>query len=257
MSVTNGKFVWYELMTSDAAAATAFYRNTIGWEARDSGMPGVSYTLLAAGGRDVGGLMTLPEHVVAAGGRPGWIGYVAVPDVDRTAARAKELGGTVHRAPTDIPGVGRFAVIADPHGAVLCPMTPAGEPRSPLQPMGGPGSAVWRELLAGELDGAFSFYSALFGWTKAEAMDMGPMGTYQLFAVDGETWGAMMTKPPAVPGPFWQYYFAVDAIDAAAGRVTAGGGQILNGPMEVPGGMYVVQCSDPQGAPFALIGPRG
>ncbi len=66
----------------------------------------------------------------------------------------------------------------------------------------------------------------------------------------------MMTKPAAVPVPSWLYYFNVDAIDASAERVRAGGGTIINGPNEVPGGSWVIQCLDPQGAAFALVAPR-
>ena len=107
-----------------------------------------------------------------------------------------------------------------------------------------------------DVEEAVAFYSTLFGWTKAEHHDMGPMGIYQMFATGGETIGGMMTKPPAVPAPCWLYYFNIDAIDAAASRVQAGGGAILNGPMEVPGGHWIVQCRDPQGAVFCLVAPR-
>lgn len=65
-----------------------------------------------------------------------------------------------------------------------------------------------------------------------------------------------MTKPANVPTPAWLFYFNVAAIDAAAERVRSGGGQIINGPMEVPGGSWIVQCLDPQGAMFALVAPQ-
>ena len=89
-------------------------------------------------------------------------------------------------------------------------------------------------------------------------MDMGPMGIYQLFKAGGdEAIGGMMTKLDAMPVPFWLYYFNVAGIDAAAKAVEAGGGQVLNGPHEVPGGDFILQGLDPQGAMFALVGPRG
>ena len=65
-----------------------------------------------------------------------------------------------------------------------------------------------------------------------------------------------MTKPPHLPMPFWGYYINVAGIDAAAERITAGGGQILNGPMEVPGPMWIANCMDPQGAAFSLVAPK-
>jgi predicted enzyme related to lactoylglutathione lyase len=77
-----------------------------------------------------------------------------------------------------------------------------------------------------------------------------------MFSAGGETIGGMFTKPPTVADPFWLYYFNVGDVDAAAGRVKARGGEILEGPIEVPGGGWVVRCADPQGAMFALRGKR-
>jgi uncharacterized protein len=256
MSETHGKFVWYELMTTDTKAAEAFYRDVIGWGAQDSGMTDMSYTLLTAGAVPVAGLMEMPQQVRDGGGPPYWIGYVAVDDVDASAEAAEKDGGAVHRAPDDIPGVGRFAVISDPHGGALCLFKAAAAPQGPQPAPGTSGTAGWRELYAGNIDAAFAFYSKLFGWTKAERVDMGPMGIYQLFAAGAEPIGGMMTKPPQVPVPCWLYYFNVDGADAAAGRVKGAGGQVLNGPMEVPGGSWILQCRDPQGAVFCLIAPR-
>ena len=187
---------------------------------------------------------------------PRWMGYVAVDDVDAYAARVKAAGGSVHRAPDDIPGVGRFAVVADPHGAGFILFRGSSEPQSPPAAPGTPGHIGWHELHAGDGESAFAFYSGLFGWTKAEAMDMGPMGVYQIFATDGAPVGGMMTKMPETPAPFWLYYFNVDALDAAMARATKGGAKIANGPMEVPGGRWIVQCLDPQGAMFAMLAPK-
>jgi uncharacterized protein len=253
MPNTHGSFVWYELMTTDAKAGEAFYSDVVGWSAEKAQVPGVDYTLLKAGSELRAGMVTMPAEVCQAGWRPGWMGYVAADDVDATARRVSELGGKVHREPQDIPGVGRFAVVADPHGAVFALMKwevpHADEPPAP----GKPGNAGWRELYAGDLESAFEFYSKLFGWTKADAHDMGPMGVYQIFALGGETIGGMMTKPAQVPTPGWNYYFNVDAVSAAAQRAKSKGGEILNGPTEVPGGSWIVQGRDPQGATFALL----
>jgi predicted enzyme related to lactoylglutathione lyase len=162
----------------------------------------------------------------------------------------------VHRAPADIPGVGRFAVVADPQSAVIALFKGTGT--SPPAPANTPGYAGWRELLAADAAAAFAFYSEMFGWTKGDAADIGPMGTYQLFALasGGEPIGGMMTKPPHVPAPFWTYYFQVDGIAAAVARINAAGGTIINGPMEVPGGSWIVQALDPQGAMFALVSAK-
>ena len=256
MSSIHGTFIWYELMTSDSKAAEPFYRSVIGWDAKDSGMADHPYTLLSVGPTQVGGLMPIPDAARAMGARPCWTGYVAVDDVDVFAARVTAAGGAVHRAGEDIPGVGRFAVVADPYGAVFILFKGRSDQAPTPVALGTPGHVGWHELQAGSLDGAFAFYAGLFGWTKAEAVDMGSMGTYQLFATGGTPVGGMMTKMAEVPSPFWLYYFNVDAIDAAAARTTHGGGQVINGPMEVPGGAWIVQCVDPQGAMFAMVAAK-
>ncbi len=247
-------FVWYELMTSDLDAAEKFYGDVVGWSMKDAGMPGMRYTLAQVGELSVAGLMKIPQDASDAGARPGWVGYIGVDDVDAYAARVKTKGGQIHREPADIPGVGRFAIVADPQGVMFALFKGAGTPPPSAAP-GTPGHAGWHELHA--LDGvkAFDFYSGLFGWTKDQTMDMGPMGVYQLFAMGGPAAGGMMTKMPQSPAPFWIYYFNVPEIRAAEARVKSGGGQVINGPMEVPGGSWIVQCIDPQGAMFALVAP--
>jgi predicted enzyme related to lactoylglutathione lyase len=217
-------------------------------------MPAQSYTLLGPGEIHVAGLMPIPQDARDVGARPGWIGYIGVDDVDGYAKRVKDKGGAIHREPADIPGVGRFAIAADPQGIMFALFKGAGTP-PPAVAAGTPGHAGWHELHAVDGVKAFEFYSDMFGWTKADAMPMGEMGVYQLFAVDGVPVGGMMTKMPQSPAPFWIYYFNVPEIGAAEARVKSGGGQIINGPMQVPGGSWIVQCLDPQGAMFALVAP--
>ncbi len=251
----HGKFCWYELMTSDKTAAESFYRDVLGWTTQDMNGPHGTYTIVSASEIPVGGMMTMPPETCAAGARPGWSAYIAVDDVDDYAGRVKEAGGAVLRGPADIPDIARFAVVADPTGAPfnLIKGFSAEPPKVPTP--GTPGHAGWRELYAGDGDSAFRFYSGLFGWTKGESFNMGPMGPYQLFVLDGVPSGGMMTKPKEVPAPRWQYYFNVGDIDAATARVTERGGKILHGPMQVPGGSWIAQCTDPQGALLALIEP--
>jgi len=255
MSDFHGRFIWYELMTSDPEAAKAFYGKVVGWTPQDMNNGMMSYTVLEASGQGVGGLMEIPPDAKARGAPPCWTGYIAVDDADAMAAKITAAGGSIIHPPQDIPGIGRFAVVADPHGAVFEIMTPMpmDPPRAPLPPET-EGTAGWRELYAGDLEADFAFYAAMFGWTKGEVFDMGPMGPYQLFDTpDGRT-GGMMKKPDQVPTPAWVYYFRVGQIEAAAERVKAAGGQVIMGPMEVPDGSWVLQATDPQGAYFALVG---
>ena len=250
----HGHFVWYELMTTDMEAAKAFYADVVGWGTQDASMPGMPYSLFTAGKTSVGGIVDLPEDARRLGMRPSWLGYVGVNDVDATAARIKRLGGTVYVEPTDIPDISRVCVAVDPQMAMIALLkwlTPGQE----LAALSTPGRVGWHELLAADREQAFDFYAELFGWQKADA-DTGAVGTYQLFSAGGETIGGMLTKQPEMPAPYWLYYFNVGDIDVAMRRVKAGGGGILSGPVEVPGGSWVVQCTDPQSAIFALSGKR-
>jgi predicted enzyme related to lactoylglutathione lyase len=237
-------------MTTDTKAAEKFYCDVIGWSAADSGMPGGSYTLFSAGKDRVGGLMPIPEDARAMGAKPGWMGYIAVPDVDDYAKRVKAAGGSIKRPPTDIPGVGRFAVVGDLHGAGFMLFKGDGEAPGALGHIG------WHELHAGDGKAAWDFYSGLFGWTKKDALDMGSMGVYQLFATGGEAVGGMMTKMTDTPEAHWLFYFNVDGIDAAAARTTKADGKVLMGPHQVPTGQWIVQCTDPQGAEFAMLATK-
>ena len=197
-----GDFIWYDVMTPDPAAGRTFYKAVLGWNIKDSGVPGQDYTLMGVGETMVAGLMNLPDDVKAMGVPPCWTGYIGSADVDADVVRVTGAGGSIRKPPQDIPSVGRFAVVADPHGAVFILFTPASAmpPASNIQP-DAPGTVGWRELMAGDLAAEFPFYATMFGWTKAEAMDMGPMGVYQLFAKDGVTRGGMMTKMAQMPAP--------------------------------------------------------
>jgi uncharacterized protein len=255
-------FIWYELMTTDPAAARDFYGKVVGWDIAGFG-GGDDYQVLKARDGEVGGIMAMPADACEAGARPAWMGYIGVDNVDATAERIVESGGALHKGPWDIPGVGRLAVVADPQGVPFMllkgmPETPPPPDAPPLQAfkMGTPGHIGWNELHSTDWEAGFAFYSKLFGWTKDQAMDMGPMGTYQLFKLEGgDPVGAMFNSPDS-PQPSWLFYFNVDEIAAARERVVANGGKVLLEPTEVPGDIWIVQASDPLGAMFALVGPR-
>ncbi len=251
----HGRFVWYELMTTDVAAAKTFYTKVLGWGAQDASMPNMAYIFFTVGNAFASGLMGLPEEAKKTGTTPRWIGYVAVNDVDATVDRIRRLGGAVHVPPTDLLNISRFSIVADPQSASLAVIKWLKPRRQQLGDLEEPGRVGWHELLAADCGAAFDFYRQLFDWKKADA-DTAPSGNYHLFSVKGQTIGGMYTKPPLVPVPLWLYYFNVRDINAAAERVKAGGGQVLEGPVEVPGGDWIARCADPQGAMFALEGKR-
>jgi predicted enzyme related to lactoylglutathione lyase len=247
-----GRFVWYDLMTSDPSSAIDFYSKITGWGTTQWPNPQMPYTMWTVGEAPIGGVVKIEDEMLKNGVPPHWLAYVGVPDVDATAARATELGGAVLHPPTDIPEVGRFAVITDPQGAMIAiysstnPEPNAGDPQ--------PGTFSWHELTSTDHAAGWSFYSELFGWEKAGDFDMGPpVGVYQLYGQGGKQYGGMWTKTPDMPmPPNWLYYVMVSDIDTAADQVKSLGGQVINGPMEVPGGDRIAQCIDPQGAMFAL-----
>jgi predicted enzyme related to lactoylglutathione lyase len=249
-------FIWYELLTSDPGAAAKFYGDVLGWTAKDSGKPGMDYRILSMNDSGVGGLMKLPADAAKAGMKPTWLGYIHVDNVDKSIKDIVAAGGAVHMAAMDIAGVGRIAMVADPQGASIYIMKPEGTGTSTAFSPGVPGHGGWHELHTKDGASALAFYSKQFGWRKSSEMDMGPMGIYYLFDVGGsDMWGGMMSDAKA-PRPHWLYYFCVDDIDAANRRVTKNGGQTLMEPQQVPTGTWIIQARDPQGALFALVGPR-
>jgi len=251
-------FVWYDLMTPDLPAAEAFYTSVAGWTAADAGFADRSYALLSvngpAGPAMVAGLMGAPE---AMKGAPSfWNGHIGVENVDLMAERVVAEGGKVYRAPEDIPhGIGRFSVVADPGGAVFILFQPGSpfQTPPPPPPPGTPGFIAWHELQAADAEAAWEFYSGLFGWTKVNDIEMGPAGTYRIFSAGGAPIGGIMTKLPELPAPSWIYSIGVDSATAAADRITAGGGKVIDGPRQVPGGGWVATAIDPHGAFFKVI----
>jgi predicted enzyme related to lactoylglutathione lyase len=247
-----GRFVWHELMTTDTDAAAAFYSKVVPWRTQDSGMP--SYMLWMAGKTQVGGLTGLPSDG-ADSTPPHWIIYVSTPDVDATVAEAERLGGKVLKSATDIPNMGRYAVLSDPQGATFAVYSPAGEPPEGAGGSGGAGEFTWHELATTDHGAAMSFYAELFGWEKGEAHDMGGMGTYQLFNQSGEQAGGIYNlQAPSTP-PHWLSYVHVADCTKATDAAKDAGGRVLNGPMEVPGGSWITMMIDPQGGAFAVVEP--
>lgn len=246
-----GRFIWHELLTTDTAAAAAFYPRVLPWRTQPSSMPG--YTLWMAGQTQIGGLMSLPAE--ASGTPPHWLIYVGTPSVDATCSQAQGLGAKVLKAPGDIPNVGRFAVLSDPQGATFALFTPgAGSP--PPGPQPAQGGFSWHELATTDVAGALRFYGELFGWRKGTGHDMGTMGVYQLFEHAGDAVGGMCNVQGPSTAPSWLSYVAVADSNRAVAAAKSAGGRLLHGPMEVPGGSWIALLMDPQGGAFAVQEPQ-
>jgi uncharacterized protein len=254
-------FIWYELVTNDVDKAVTFYKKVVGWDIKDSGMPGMKYMLFGKDGKDVGGMMTW-----AGAGAPElptqWMGHIHTAKLDEELKAVTGDGGTIVRPAQDIPGVGRFAVVLDPQKVKYLLFEPGKGDVPPRLGQMAVGNVGWHELLTDDQAKAFDYYSKHYGWQKDTAHDMGAMGTYQTFRTDKPlyTGGMMNRKGPGMPEgipPHWQFYFTVDDIEAAQKRVIEAGGEIVLPPMDVPGGSRILQATDDQKGHFALMkGPK-
>jgi predicted enzyme related to lactoylglutathione lyase len=252
MSDYRGRFVWHELLTTDTKSGGAFFSKIVGWKTKAWGND-QSYTLFVSGDRQLAGLMALPEEAKKMGAPPSWLTYIGTPDVDDTARLATSLGATVLKSPEDIPGAGRYAVLQDPQGAtfgIYKSNQPAGPDAVPAV-----GDFSWHELATTDAKAAFSFYQRLFGWEETSAMDMGEMGVYQMFgqSKQGRVLGGLFNKSSQMPGPpAWLAYIKVPDARKTAEAIKKAGAKVINGPMEVPGGDWITQGMDQQGAMFAV-----
>ena len=251
VSTLLGRPLWFELMTSDMKAAEKFYTNVVGWGATPFEQSPQPYTMFTRSGDvPIGGLMDAPPGMNAP---PFWAMYVGVPKLEEGAKHIKRLGGAEISPVIDIPTVGRMQMMKDPQGAAFYIYEPSTQERPPEAPAE-IGEASWLELMTTDAPAALKFYSDVFHWQPSEAMDMGEMGKYYMFNRPHGMIGGMMNKPKemAQVPPHWGIYFRVPDINAAIEKIKANGGQILNGPMEVPGGDIIVNAMDPQGAAFSL-----
>ncbi len=256
MSNPEGSPIWYELMTDDPDAAQNFYGPIMGWTfGRMEGGLEIDYRIATNDGTGVCGVMRTPEH--ASGMPTMWFLYVGVDDVDASADKVVSLGGRVDIAPTDIPGVGRFAFVSDPQGAPFYLMRGNSDEDSQAFESNTPGHFSWNELVTTDQHAALEFYGKLFGWTKAGAMPMGDAGEYAFINCHDRMIGAVMTAPDATTRPYWNFALEVLDIDDAKSAVEAGGGTVRAGPMELPNDSgWLIQTNDPQGAKMMFSGPR-
>ncbi|MFD1610262.1 VOC family protein [Sphingomonas tabacisoli] len=257
MPNAHGSFIWYELMTADTAAAKAFYDPVVGWDIGGPQPGGIDYRMIVAPDGMAGGVMGLTPDMISQGAKPLWMGYFGVDNVDATVDAVVKAGGQVHLPAFDAPNVGRIAMVSDPQGVPIYVMRGASDENSTAYARHGVGHVSWNELLTPDADAALAFYGAAFNVTKVGAMPMGEMGDYSFIAngdSKGEAVGAVMKTPPQGHSG-WGFYFRVPEIQAAIAQIRKGGGTVLQGPMEVPGGEWVINAQDPEGVHFGLVAP--
>ena len=258
MTNAHGSFIWYELLTADAKAAKSFYDNVMGWNIDAEAPPGgMDYRMINAADGQVGGVMQLNAEMIAGGGKPVWLGYFGVDDVDAAVAGIVADGGAVHLPAFDIPGVGRLAMVADPQGVPFYVMRGASPESSTAYQRRGIGHVSWNELMTPDDAAALAFYEKRLNVTACGTMPMGEMGDYTFIANGdsaGEAVGAVMRTPPGAASG-WGFYFRVPEIQAGKAAIEAGGGAVRSGPMQVPGGEWVLNATDPEGTHFGLVAP--
>ena len=257
-----GQLIWYELMTPDADASKAFYDAVVGWQIGEPVAEFQGYRMISrSDGGSAGGVLPLTAEMQQHGARPTWLGYIGVDDTDAAVAAIEQAGGKTLMPAFDIPNIGRVAMVADPQGApfyIMKPIPPEGREneQSDVFSVDQPQRVRWNELSTTDPDAAITFYRSQFGWGQEGDMDMGEMGKYRFIQKGATTIGAVMRKPPQLPVSAWTYYVGVDNVDRAVDAIKSGGGQVLHGPMEIPGGEFALNAMDPQGASFGLVGPR-
>lgn len=261
-----GSFIWYELMTPDPDAVAPFYAAVVGWTvaAASPQQPGgMDYRMIGrADGKSAGGVLRLNADMLQHGARPMWLAYLSTADVDARIAAIVDDGGTVQMPATDIPHVGRIAMVTDPQGVPFYLMTPMPTPGVPdatsdVFDLEAPQRVNWNELASPDLAGAKAFYSRHFGFEFIEAMDMGPMGDYAFIDHHGQRVGAIMQRQEGDQPAAWLFYVGVASIAAATRAIEAHGGTVLVAPHEIPTGDWIVIAADPSGAGFGLAGPKG
>ena len=250
MEDVRGRFVWHQLMTRDVPGAKKFYSKLAGWKTMPWPLD-PAYTVCHSDAGPVAGIMEIPPEA-PADFPSHWVNYIGTRDVDGTADAAVRAGGSVIKAPADMQGAGRYAVLKDPLGApfaIIDPENARPETQGP-PPLG---TFSWHELATTDNEAAFAFYSNLFGWDAMQRMDMGPVGVYLIFGQNGVQRGGIYNKPADAPGPpFWLPYACVPSADKGFAFATSAGGKELIKPMDVPGGGRIANVLDPSGAAFAM-----
>lgn len=244
---THGRFVWHDLMTTDVARAEKFYVDLFGWRIEETRTTGTPYRMIHCGAVPMGGL-TATQRASQ------WMPHVAVANVDRTAKQGFELGGSTRVKPTEIPSVGRFAVLADPLGETFsifsrAPKAPVADPDLTL-----PGGACWSELLTRDDVKAMQYYEKLFGWKDAPK-DIGPLGVYHVQKLGDKRVCGIMKNPMNGAPDAWLVYFHAPELGAATDKAARLGAKAFVSNMPIPDVGAFSMFSDPTGAMFALFEP--
>jgi hypothetical protein len=244
-----GKFVWFEHLSADTAAASRFYDALFGWRTQATQMGGPEpYPLIMNGAEGIGGFRTAP-----AGSPAAWMSYLSVRDVNLAHAAVLAAGGRSLMPPTDFGPIGRGATLADPTGAVFSVWTDAQGDRADAAraPVG---DWMWNELMTPDEKKALAFYESVFGYTH-DTMDMGPQGSYYLLKTGDTMRAGLMRSPMSDTPPMWVPYVAVADCDATSARAKGLGATVIVEPTDIPNVGRFATLLDPHGACIAFMKP--
>jgi predicted enzyme related to lactoylglutathione lyase len=250
-----GSPCWVDLMSPDIDASKSFYEAVFGWTGDDEHDPEGNrvYVTFRLDGKVVAGLGGQPPGMETMPAI--WNTYVCVDDPAATVAAATDAGGSVMMPPMQVMDAGHMAILADPTGATISLWKPGGHFGSEL--CNEPDTWSWSELMTRDVDTALTFYSAVFGWTYAPH-DMGDFVYQVIEGGENDGWGGIMPMPSEVPDMVpnhWAVYFSVADTSATSAKVTAGGGQAVQEPMDIPGVGRMATFHDPHGGSFATLQP--
>lgn len=248
---------WVDLMSPDIDASKEFYTSVFGWDAEDQfdDTGNRVYVMFTQNGKSVAGLggqpPGMPDKMPAV-----WNSYISTDDVGAVAEKVTAAGGNVVMPPMQVFDSGEMAIFSDPSGAAFS-VWKAGQ-HIGAEVGNEPNTYSWNELLTRDVETALSFYRDVFGWSF-EDQDMGPAGIYHVIA-GGEHGGlgGVMAMPAEMPEQVpnhWAVYFTVSDVDATIDSATSAGGQIVNGPMDIPGVGRTATVHDPTGGSFNLMQP--
>ncbi len=240
-----GKFVWYDLITDNKDAALAYYSGLFGWTTQTWEGEGHDYTMLQNGEKQFGGFMAKQNPQAPNA----WLAYIQVDNVDASVIKQTKMGGTTIVPGTDIPNVGRFAVVQDPQGAAFAVYQHAHEGEAKTI---GENDFEWAELGTSDVEGAKGFYGENFNWKLANAMEMPDGSTYNMMAVGEEPICGIMQKPEMAPVSYWCHYVQVADVEASVAKSNELGGTVAHGPVTIPGMVTFAVLMDPTGAMFGI-----
>jgi uncharacterized protein len=248
-----GHWYWADLSTPDLETSKRFYADLFGWEYDDMPVGGdMFYSLATRGGQNLAAMNTQFQEEQDAGVPPHWFAYVTTSDVEASAAKVVELGGTVLREPFDVMDtVGRMAVVQDPAGAQFALWQAKDTPGTRV--MNAHGALVWFELYSTDVDGVLEFYKGLFDY-DVQPNDMGKF-TYNVLSAEGQPSCGVMPAMFDGMTSFWSVYFYVDSVDDVCAKVLELGGQVLMEPGDLEGVGRMASVKDPLGAYFNIMTP--